>query len=214
MDLRKYIDHTILKPSASKQDIEQICKEALEYGFASVCVNPCNIKQVSELLSGSDVKVCSVVGFPHGQNLPEVKAYETELACRDGADEIDMVINYARLIDGEYDYIYDEISEVRSKCEGAVLKVILECSELNDEEIKKACEICEKAGADFVKTSTGFSSGGAEIEDVRLMSDSCSLKIKASGGIRTTKKALNMIEAGANRIGASAGISIVKGSDF
>ncbi len=213
MELNKFIDHTILKPSASKKDVERICEEAIEYDFASVCVSPCNVKQVSNLLEGSNVKVCSVVGFPHGQNLPEVKAYEAELACRDGADEIDMVINYARLIEGDSEYIFDEIKAVRSKCEGAVLKVILECSELSDEKIKTACELSERAGADFVKTSTGFSSGGAELEDVELMKKSCSLKVKASGGIRNREKALDMINAGASRIGASAGIAIVEGSD-
>lgn len=211
MKIERYIDHTLLNASASLKDVDLICEEAIKYNFFSVCVNPVYVKYVARKLVGTNVKTCSVVGFPLGQNIKEVKAFETRKAIEDGADEIDMVINYAFLKDSRLKEVEEEIRLVKESCNGRLLKVIIECSELEQNEIKIACELCEKSGADFVKTSTGFSKSGAMEEDIKLMKKSCDLQIKASGGIRDYKKALSMINSGATRLGASAGINILNG---
>ncbi|MCF8020061.1 MAG: deoxyribose-phosphate aldolase [Vallitaleaceae bacterium] len=212
MNLAKYIDHTILKPDARRDEVERICDEAKEYGFASVCVNLAHTKFVSEALKDSDVKTCTVVGFPLGAVLPEVKAYETKKAVENGSDEIDMVINIGALKDQDYELVERDIKAVVTAAEGALVKVIFETCLLSSDEIVKACELSMAAGADFVKTSTGFSTGGATVEDVTLMKQTIGNagKVKASGGIRDYEQAMKMIEAGAERIGASAGIAIVK----
>jgi len=211
--LSSYIDHTILKPEAKYEDIKKVCEEALEYNFKAVCINPLYVKYSSEMLKNSDVLVATVVGFPLGNNRSEVKKLETELAVKDGADEIDMVINIPALKNKEYDIVKQDIKEVVKSADGKTVKVILETCLLKDEEIKKACQLSLEGGADFVKTSTGFSTGGAEISDVKLMKSVVKdkMKIKASGGIRNKEKALEMIEAGADRIGASSSIKIVEG---
>lgn len=216
MNLAGYIDHTILKPDATKEQVIKICEEAREYHFASVCVNAYRTKLVKEQLEGSDVKVCTVVGFPLGATPKEVKAFETKGAIGDGADEIDMVINVGALKDQDYDCVYEDIKAIVDACgDDAILKVIIETCLLTDEEKVKACELSVKAGAEFVKTSTGFSTGGATVEDVALMKKTVDGKalVKASGGVRSTADAKAVIEAGADRIGASAGIAIVEGSD-
>ncbi len=216
MNLAGYIDHTILKPDATKDQVIKICQEAREYHFASVCVNAYRTKLVKEQLEGSDVKVCTVVGFPLGAVPKEVKAFETKGAISDGANEIDMVINVGALKDKDYDCVYKDIKAVVDACgDKALLKVILETCLLTDEEKEKACELSVKAGAQFVKTSTGFSTGGATIEDVALMKKTVNdqAKVKASGGVRSYEDAIAVVEAGANRIGASAGIAIVEGSE-
>ncbi len=212
MDIAKYIDHTLLAADADKERIEKLCREAAENHFASVCVNSCWVKTAAALLKGSDVKVCTVVGFPLGAMDTEAKAYEAETAVRNGADEIDMVINIGWLKSGMKDAVLDDIKAVRKASEGKILKVIIETCLLSDEEKVEACVLSEKAGADFVKTSTGFSKGGATVADVALMKKTVGdrLRVKASGGVRDYKSALAMIEAGADRIGASAGIQIVR----
>ena len=212
MAIQRFIDHTLLAADATKEKIEKLCKEALEYHFASVCVNSCWVKLASEILSGSDVAVCTVVGFPLGAMDTESKAYEAEKAVADGADEIDMVINIGYLKSGMTSGVLEDIKAVRKATEGKVLKVIIETCLLSDDEKRTACELSAEAGADFVKTSTGFSTGGATEHDVALMRSVVGdkLGVKASGGIRDYKKAKAMIDAGANRIGASAGIAIVK----
>lgn len=214
MELNKYIDHTYLKAFGGKEVIEKLCKEARENNFMSVCVNPCNVKYAKELLEGSDVLVCTVIGFPLGQNTTEVKAYETADAIKNGAKECDMVINVAKLKDKDYDYVESEIRVLKNICGKLTLKVIIETCYLTKEEIKKACELSVKAGADFVKTSTGFGTGGALVEDVKLMADTVGNKayVKASGGVKTYEDAMKMIDAGASRIGTSNGIEIVKGA--
>lgn len=212
MAIQRFIDHTLLAADATKEKIEKLCKEALEYHFASVCVNSCWVKLASEILSGSDVAVCTVVGFPLGAMDTESKAYEAGKAVADGADEIDMVINIGYLKSGMTTEVLEDIKAVRKATEGRVLKVIIETCLLSDDEKRIACELSAEAGADFVKTSTGFSTGGATEHDVALMRSVVGdkLGVKASGGIRDYKKAKAMIDAGANRIGASAGIAIVK----
>lgn len=212
MDLNKMIDHTILKADAKREDVVRYCKEAREYDFMSVCVNSCHVKTVKKELEGSDVKVCCVVGFPLGAMATEAKAFETKYCVENGADEIDMVINIGGLKDKDYDLVRRDIEEVVKAANGKVVKVIIETCLLDDEEKKKACEIAKEAKAHFVKTSTGFSTGGAKVEDIRLMKSVVGeeLKVKASGGVRTKEDAVNMIDAGASRIGASSGINIVK----
>lgn len=211
MKFAKYFDHTILKPDATKEDVIKICNEAKENGFASVCVNEYYASVVKRELDGTDIKTCVVVGFPLGAVSSEVKAFETASAVRKGADEIDMVINIGALKDKEYDYVRSDIISVRNACEGKVLKVIIETCLLTDEEKEKACQIAVAAGADFVKTSTGFSTGGATIQDVALMKKTVEnhAKVKASGGIRDYNTAQAMIEAGADRLGTSATVKIV-----
>lgn len=211
MKFEKYFDHTILKPDATKEDVIKICDEAKANGFASVCVNEYYTTVVKHELEGTDVKTCVVVGFPLGAVSSEIKAFETESAVRKGADEVDMVINIGALKDREYDYVRNDIISVRKACEGKVLKVIIETCLLTDEEKEKACQIAVTAGADFVKTSTGFSTGGATIQDVALMKKVVQngAKVKASGGIRDYNTAQAMIEAGADRLGTSATVKIV-----
>ena len=213
MSIAKYIDHTLLKADARKEDIEKLCSEAFHNGFASVCVNSCWVPLASELLAGTDVKVCTVVGFPLGAASANAKAAEAADAVKNGADEIDMVINIGMLKSGMMEAVEDDIKEVRNAAKGKILKVIIETCLLSDDEKKAACRAAVDAGADFVKTSTGFSTGGATVHDVALMKEAVSargLKVKASGGIRNYKDAKAMIDAGADRIGASAGIAIVK----
>lgn len=214
MNLAKYIDHTILKPETTRQEVIQVCQEAKTHGFFSVCVNPYYVSLVKKELEGSDVKVCSVIGFPLGASVTAVKAAETKQAIADGANEIDMVLNIAAMKNGEYDYVLNDIKGVVAALEGkAILKVILENCLLTQEEIVKACEMSVEAGAHFVKTSTGFSKSGATASDIALMRKTVGpdIGVKASGGVRDTETALAMIEAGASRIGASASISIASG---
>lgn len=208
----KLFDHTILKADATREAVAKICEEAKEYGFMSVCVNSYYTAFVAEKLKDSDVKVCTVVGFPLGQMSTKAKAAETELAVKDGADEIDMVINVGALKDKEYDVVCNDIKEVKKACGQALLKVIIETCLLTDEEKVKACELAKEAGADYVKTSTGFSTGGANAHDVELMRKTVgdSMGVKASGGIRDKETAQKMVEAGASRLGTSATIAICK----
>ncbi len=214
MKLSKYIDHTQLSADATKDKIKKLCDEAKEYDFASVCVNSCWVKYCSEELKDSSVNVCTVVGFPLGAMETRAKAYEAKCAVEDGADEVDMVINIGFLKDGDYDKVEDDIREVKKACGDKLLKVIIEACLLTDEEKVKACELSLAAGADYVKTSTGFSKWGAKEEDVALMrktvGDKCG--VKAAGGIRDRETAEKMIAAGASRLGCSAGIQIVKGN--
>lgn len=208
----KYFDHTILKSDATEAQVAKICEEALTYKFASICVNQYYTKFVAEKLKGSDVKVCTVVGFPLGMSDTKVKAFETKTAIEDGAAEIDMVINVGALKDRKYDDVLNDIKTLRDVC-GAdvVLKVIIETCLLTDEEKKMACELAKEAGADFVKTSTGFSSGGATVHDVALMRETVgdNMGVKASGGIHTQEEAQAMIDAGASRLGTSATLAII-----
>lgn len=211
-ELAGYIDHTLLKPDAKEGDIIKLCREALEYKFASVCVNAYNVKLADSFLHGTEVKVCTVVGFPLGATTKESKAFEAAQAIENGADEIDMVINIGALKSGKLDTVEEDIKAVAEACSGkALLKVIIEACLLTDEEKIIACELSKKAGADYVKTSTGFSGGGAKVEDIVLMRRTVGpgMGVKASGGIRNLESALSMIEAGATRIGASASISII-----
>jgi len=215
MDIARYIDHTILKPEATPEDVKKLCREAKEYNFASVCVNASYAKLVSTELDGSEVKTCVVVGFPLGAMTKEAKAFETVEAINNGASEIDMVINIGSLKTKNYELLKADIEAVVNAAKGkALVKVIIEACLLTNEEKIKACEISKEAGADFVKTSTGFSAGGATKEDIALMRKTVGedLGVKASGGIRDFKTAMDMINAGASRIGASASISIVNES--
>lgn len=202
----KYFDHTILKPEADRGQVKRVVEEAIANDFASVCVNQYRTKMVSDLLKNTGIMTCTVVGFPLGAADSEVKAFEAGRAVADGADEIDMVINIGALKDGDYDYVLNDIRLVRESCAGKTLKVIIETCLLTDEEKVKACELAMAAGADFVKTSTGFSNGGAKAEDVRLMKQTVKdgMKVKASGGIRDLDTAESMIEAGATRLGTSS----------
>ena len=210
--IAKYFDHTILKPSATAAEVKIICGEAIGYGFFSVCINPVHVKTVKTLLTGTEVKVCSVVGFPIGAHTSFIKAKETEQAITDGADEIDMVINVGALKDKEFDFVESDIQSVVKAAAGKIVKVIIETCLLEESEIIKACRIARQAGAHFVKTSTGFAGGGATAADVALMRKTVGtdLQIKASGGIKTLEDTRKMIDAGANRIGASAGVAIMK----
>ena len=207
---RKLFDHTILKADATRADVERVCREAAQYGFMSVCVNSFYTAFVAERLKGSGVKVCTVIGVPLGQMSTRAKAAETGIAVEDGADEIDMVINVGALKDRDYETVLTDIRQVKEACGGALLKVIIETCLLAEEEKVKACELAVEAGADFVKTSTGFSTGGAVCEDVALMRRIVgeSVGVKASGGIRDTQTAERMVEAGASRLGTSATIAI------
>ncbi|MCD8130828.1 MAG: deoxyribose-phosphate aldolase [Lachnospiraceae bacterium] len=209
----KLFDHTILKADATEASVKKICDEAREYGFMSVCVNSYYTAFVAEQLKGSGVKVCSVIGFPLGQMSTAAKAAETSDVVANGADEVDMVLNVAALKDQKYDFVKEDIRSVKAACQGRLLKVILETCLLTKEEIVKACQLIEEAGAGYVKTSTGFSTGGATAEDVALMRATVGdrLGVKASGGIRDTAKAEAMVAAGASRIGASATIAIIGG---
>lgn len=213
MKLNKYIDHTLLKPDANKEQIKKIIEEAKEYDFASVCVNPTWVKFASEQLNDSDVKVCTVIGFPLGATTPEVKAFETRDAISNGADEIDMVINIGALKSGNLELLEQDIRAVVEASGEHLVKVIIETCLLTDQEKVQACQISRKAGADYVKTSTGFSTGGATVADVALMRKTVGpdMGVKASGGARSYEDAQAFIEAGATRIGASSGVAIMKG---
>ena len=212
MKYNRLIDHTVLKPDTKEESVVALCKEALEYNFASVCVNPCFVELCAKLLKGSDVKVCTVIGFPLGANTKEVKGFEATDAVNKGAEEIDMVINIGALKDRKDDYVYEEIKYVKECCKGKLLKVIIETCLLTDEEKVRACELSKKAGADFVKTSTGFSTGGATASDVALMRKTVGpeLGVKASGGVRKYEDMIVMVEAGASRIGTSNGVKLMK----
>ena len=224
MEINRYIDHTLLKPEASREQILRLCDEALQYNFHSVCVNGCHVSEVYERLAQSDVSVCAVVGFPLGAMSTAAKVYEAREAIKNGACEIDAVINIGALKDGRYEYILDELSALADVCHGypiaygdgeevsALLKVIIETCLLTDDEITNACRLAVKAGADFVKTSTGFSTKGATEAAVSLMREAVcgKAKIKASGGIRTLADALKFIELGADRLGCSAGVNIME----
>ena len=211
--INSYIDHTLLKQDATKQQILDLCQEAIEYKFATVCINPAWIETAYEKLRGSDVGVCTVIGFPLGATLSSVKAFETNAAIECGASEVDMVINIGALKDKQDEFVLNDIKAVVDAALSVPVKVILETCLLNDEEIVRACKLCEKAGARFVKTSTGFSTGGATLEHVKLMKSSVSEKVlvKASGGVRDLAAANEMIAAGANRLGTSSGIKIING---
>ncbi|MBM7645644.1 deoxyribose-phosphate aldolase [Scopulibacillus daqui] len=210
----KIIDHTLLKADATKESIVKLCEEAKAYGFASVCVNPAWVKTAYELLKDTEVKVCTVIGFPLGATTPEAKAYEAKNAIENGATEVDMVINIGALKDKQDDLVEQDIKAVVDAAQGkALTKVIIETCLLTEEEKVRACEIAVRAGADFVKTSTGFSTGGATASDVALMRKTVGpdVGVKASGGVRSYQDVQKMIEAGATRIGASSGVAIVKG---
>lgn len=211
MELNSYIDHTNLNNCATLKDIEKLCNEAREYHFASVCVHPYYVSLASKLLKDSSVAVCTVIGFPQGMNTKEVKVFEAINAVENGADEIDMVINIAALKNKDYDYVKEEIEEIRDSIDGKVLKVIIETCLLSEEEIIKMTEICNETFVNFIKTSTGFSEYGARVEDIELINKYKNdvLEIKASGGIRTLEDAEAMINAGATRIGASKGVEIM-----
>ena len=214
-ELNSYIEHTLLKQDATTEDLNKLYKEAKEHNFRGVCVNPCYVKQAKEALKDTDVKVITVIGFPLGANKSEVKAFEASVAKADGADEIDMVINVTAIKDKNYDYVVEDIKAVKIAGGDLPLKVILETDLLTKDEIETACELAIKAGANFVKTSTGFVKNGvgAKAEDVKLMYDTVTphgLKVKASGGIRDKESALKMIEAGAYSLGTSSGVKIVE----
>ena len=212
MKLNKYIDHTLLKADATQDKIETLCKEAKEYDFASVCVNTYWVPFCAKQLEGSDVKVCTVVGFPLGAMSSNAKAFETKDAIEHGASEIDMVLNIGEMKAGHYDVVRDDVKAVVEAAKGHCVKVILETCLLTKEEIVKACELCIEAGATFVKTSTGFSTRGATLEDVKLMKETVKDKclVKAAGGVRCRADLDNMIEAGADRIGTSAGVALMQ----
>lgn len=213
MNLAKVIDHTLLKPTATREQIETLCREAAEHGFCSVCVNPYWVPLAAKMLKGTGVKTCTVIGFPLGANATEAKVFEAKTALENGADELDMVINIGALKSKDYDTVLQDIRALRALGDNFVLKVIIETSELTDEEKVKACELAAEAKADFVKTSTGFTKGGATVHDVALMKKSipAGMQVKASGGVRTREDAEAMLAAGATRLGASSGIKIVEG---
>ena len=212
MNYNKMIDHTVLKADTPLGTVKRICDEAMEYGFASVCINPCHVAYCADYLKDSDVNVCTVIGFPLGANTSAVKAFETKDAIANGADEIDMVMNIGALKDKNYDLVRDDVKAVVEAANGTLVKVILETCLLTEDEIKKACELCVEAKADYVKTSTGFSTRGATIEDVRIMKEAVhgKAKVKAAGGVRTPEDMVKIVAAGADRIGTSAGCSLVK----
>ena len=212
MGLNKYIDHTILKATASSADVQKLCEEAIEHEFYSVCVNGCYVIDAKHFLQGTDVKVAAVVGFPLGAMTTASKVFEAKEAIENGASEIDMVINVAKLKDGEFDYVENEIRLIKEAIGNNVLKVIIETCYLTDEEKVKACELSLVAKADFVKTSTGFGTGGATYEDVKLMKSVVgdNAKVKASGGVRDKETAQKYVDLGAERLGTSSGIEIVK----
>ena len=214
MKLNKYIDHTLLKADATQESIKELCRQAKEYDFMSVCINSSNIELAKEELKGTDVKICTVIGFPLGATTTESKVFETTDAIEKGADEVDMVLNIGALKSKNFDIVLRDISEVTKAAhnKGKILKVILETCLLEKDEIIKACQLSKEAGADFVKTSTGFSTGGAKEEDVALMRKTVGdlMGVKANGGIRTLEKARLMIENGATRLGVSAGVQIME----
>lgn len=211
MDIAKKIDHTMLKADATSETIRRYCQEALENGFASVCVNTCHVPLVAKALNGSDVKTCCVVGFPLGAMLTSAKAFEASEAVKAGAQEVDMVINVGAIKDQNWDFVRNDIKAVVEASKPAIVKVIIETCLLTDEEKTKACELSEEAGAAFVKTSTGFSTGGATLDDIRLMKKTVGdrIQVKASGGIRTPEFTRELLEAGADRIGAGNGLALI-----
>ncbi len=211
--LNKYIDHTILKQFATKENIKKLCDEAREHDFASVCINPCRIAYAKELLEGTDVNICTVIGFPLGANTTATKVFETEDAYKAGCEEFDMVINIGALKEKDYDYVRADIAAVVEAAKGKCVKVIIETGLLTKEEIAVASKLCCEAGAHFVKTCTGFSEGIAEVEDIKIMKENVTgdVELKASAGIRTREEAMALIDAGANRLGTSAGIAIING---
>ena len=211
MEIGKYIDHTNLKMDATEEDINKLCQEAINNGFETVCVHPCYVPLVKELLKNTNVGICTVIGFPLGMNTPKTKCFEAVEAIENGADEIDMVINVGALKEKDYDYVKKEIEDVRDVLEGKTLKVIVETSLLTDDEIIKMTEICNETFVNFIKTSTGFGTRGASVHDVELMNKYKNdvLEIKASGGIKTYKQMNDLIKAGATRIGTSNSIKII-----
>jgi len=217
MNIAKYIDHTLLKPEATKKAVDKLCGEALEYGFYSVCINGCRVKYASELLDPSDVKVCAVIGFPLGAMTTKIKVAETKGAISDGADEIDMVMNIGKFKDGNYEYVLNDIKSVVDAAhdKDVLVKVILETCLLENEEIEKACELCLEANADFVKTSTGFNKEGATLEAVAIMKKTVGERalVKAAGGVRNYQAALDFINAGASRLGCSSSVAVVEGEE-
>lgn len=212
-NLNQYIDHTLLKPEAKAEQIEKLCHEAIKHKFFSVCINPHNVAQAAKLVNGTGVAVCTVIGFPLGANTTETKVFETENALKNGATEIDMVINIGAIKSNNWAHVENDIREIKKACGNKILKVILETCLLTDEEKVKACQASEKAGADFVKTSTGFSTGGATFHDVELMRKSVSkhIQVKASGGVKDQATAAKMIELGATRLGTSSGVQLMAG---
>ena len=215
MDIARFIDHTLLKPDATEEMIENLCNEAKKYNFYAVCINPYYVKLAKKILRNSNVKIATVIGFPLGANTGKIKALEAEESIKDGADELDMVINIAALKNKDYDKVKEDIEEVVKKAKGnALVKVIIETCLLTEDEKVRACNLSLEAGANFVKTSTGFNGKGATVEDIRLIKSVVGdkMKIKASGGIRDYETAIKMIEAGANRIGASSSVKIVQDS--
>ncbi|WP_214336799.1 deoxyribose-phosphate aldolase [Staphylococcus arlettae] len=213
MNYAKFIDHTLLKPDSTRAQVDTILYEAKQYGFKSVCINPTHVKYAAEQLVNTEVLVCTVIGFPLGASTTETKVFETENAIAHGASEIDMVINIGALKDQRFEEVQKDIEGVVGAANGKTVKVIIETCLLTDEEKVKACELSKAAGADFVKTSTGFAGGGATVEDVQLMKQTVgdALEVKASGGVRNLEDFNNMLEAGATRIGASAGVQIIQG---
>ncbi len=213
--IAKMCDHTLLKAFAEEKQIEVLCREAVENRVASVCVNPCYVAKAAQLLKGSDVRVCTVIGFPLGANTSDTKAFETRDAISKGAEEVDMVINVGALKSGHMDLVYEDIKAVVDAAAGVLTKVIIETCYLTDEEKREVCLLAKKAGADFVKTSTGFGTGGATAHDVRLMKETVgdSMKVKASGGMRTYEDVLPVLEAGADRLGVSATLEILAGAE-
>ncbi len=212
MEYNKYIDHTNLKAFASLEDIVKLCSEANYYKFKSVCINPAYIETAKELLKGTDILICTVIGFPLGQNTTDVKVFEVTDSISKGADEVDVVLNVAEMKNKNYDYILNELKEIVKAADGVLVKLILETCYLTDEEIIKACKLATEAKVDFVKTSTGFGTGGATVEAVKLMKENIAdnMQVKASGGVRTKDDFLKMIEAGATRIGTSNGVQIME----
>ena len=212
MEKSKYIDHTLLAPTATEKEIDTLVNQAIEHNFASVCINPTWVAHAAELLKESDVKVCTVVGFPLGANTSEVKAFEAKTAVKDGADEVDMVINIGAALDGDWNFVENDVREVvEAVSESTIVKVILENCYLDNEQIKHACLAAKEAGADFVKTSTGFGASGAKADDVRLMRETVGqeMGVKAAGGIRTPEQFQDMVDAGATRIGTSNGAKLL-----
>lgn len=214
-DIARMIDHTLLAPNASSEDIRRLCREAAENDFASVCIQPCYVPLAAECLKGSTAKVCTVIGFPLGVNCTEIKAAEAAKAIADGADEVDMVLNRSLVADGRWAEVQKDIEAVVAAAKGRLVKVILEATELQPDELAEAARTAVTAGADFVKTSTGFVGGGARVEDIRIMKEAVGdrAQIKASGGIHSYDEAMAMIAAGATRIGASAGLAILAGAE-
>lgn len=214
--IEKYLDHTVLKPESTDLDIQKACLDAKKYDFKAVCIQPMWVKYTADMLKGSDVNTCTVIGFPLGANTSEVKAYEAKQAVKDGAVEVDMVINIGAIKSEDFSLVHDDIKAVVDAVKGkAIVKVIIETCLLTENEKVRACEISKRAGADFVKTSTGFSTGGATVEDIKLMRETVGkeMGVKASGGVRSLEDAKAMIEAGATRIGTSNGVAIVEGKE-